>query len=175
MVLSKRLNLWYQPDQEQAGAQPGRGCDEQILTLRLLIDIALHKRRTLYLAFIDYKKAYDLVDRHKLLQRLDRLGCGTTFLAALQKSMKATGVIGMEQFHTSAGVKQGGSTSCTLFTLYVNETIRAVNATGRDDGLRDLHFDGARGDHRDRAAGVLRQRGRERRAEEDLRSHSGGL
>lgn len=63
MVLGRRLTLWYQPKIEQAGALRGRGCEEQILVVRLLIDIARHKTWPLYVAFVDYKKAYDMVDR----------------------------------------------------------------------------------------------------------------
>ncbi len=40
LVLSRRFNLWYVPKHEQAGTQKGRGCEEQILTIRLLIDKA---------------------------------------------------------------------------------------------------------------------------------------
>jgi hypothetical protein len=44
IVLNCQLNLWFQPDREQAGAQKGRSCLEHLLTLRLLIDTARHKR-----------------------------------------------------------------------------------------------------------------------------------
>ena len=40
-VLCSRLHKWFCPDREQAGAQPGRGCTEHILSLRLLIDYAV--------------------------------------------------------------------------------------------------------------------------------------
>eukprot|EP00918_Siedleckia_nematoides_P036055 GHVU01078411.1.p1 GENE.GHVU01078411.1~~GHVU01078411.1.p1 ORF type:complete len:109 (+),score=4.88 GHVU01078411.1:973-1299(+) len=52
-VLNKRLTLWFKPDQEQAGACQGRGCAEQLLILRLLIDLAKKTRKKLYIAFID--------------------------------------------------------------------------------------------------------------------------
>ena len=53
MVLGQRFSLWYKPKYVQAGAQKGRSCTEQILTLRLLIDIARKKKRQLYITFID--------------------------------------------------------------------------------------------------------------------------
>ena len=70
MILGNRFGLWYTPRVEQAGAQPKRGCEEQILTIRLLMDIARKTKKVLYLAFIDYRQAYDRVNRHKLLQYL---------------------------------------------------------------------------------------------------------
>ena len=42
------------------------------------------------MAFIDYQKAYDKVNRLKLLQYLDQKGCGNTFLQAIQRSMQST-------------------------------------------------------------------------------------
>ena len=58
-------------------AQKHRGCEEQILTVRLLIDIARKTKETLYIAFIDYEKAYDRLERIKFYKRLDQLGCGS--------------------------------------------------------------------------------------------------
>ena len=44
-VLYHRLMKWFQPDREQqAGAQPKRGCLEHIVTLRLYLIIVLSKR-----------------------------------------------------------------------------------------------------------------------------------
>ena len=56
-----RLSLWVSIDKCQAGAQKGRGCVEQIMTLRLLIDLAKHKKKKMYTLFIDLSKAYDRV------------------------------------------------------------------------------------------------------------------
>ena len=70
MILSALVQLWYKPKVEQAGAQPGRGCKKQILTIRLLIDIARKCHHTLYIAFLDYQKEYDKVYRNKLFSLL---------------------------------------------------------------------------------------------------------
>ncbi len=132
--------MWYVPKYEQAGAQKGRGCEEQILTIRLLIDIARKSKCTLYIAFIDYQKAYDKVNIWKLFRHLDLKGFGTAFLQALVASMKKTsGTIGSESFSASAGVCQGASTSCPLFTFFIESTIDA-SATSEPDGwLGNLH------------------------------------
>ena len=94
MVLSQRFSLWYTPRPEQAGGQPGRSCEEQILCVRLLIDIARKTGDTLYIVFIDYRKAYDRVNRLKLVEYLDSKGCGNVFLKALQNSIISSGIIG---------------------------------------------------------------------------------
>ena len=139
-VLAARLNLWYKPKKEQAGSQKGRGCEEQILTVRLLIDIARKTKQPLYIAFVDYKKAYDNVNRYKLLKLLDKHGCGSKFLRAIGDSLwNSSGKIGSELFKTSAGVRQGGCTSCPLFTFFIEPTISAVKSLGPDGWLRDIH------------------------------------
>ena len=46
-ILCARLNQWFKPFREQAGAQKGRGCIEHIVALRLLTDLAKKKNRKL--------------------------------------------------------------------------------------------------------------------------------
>ena len=75
-LLLNRLSLWSAIDKCQARAQKGRGCTEQIITLRLLIDLAKYKKRKLYVLFIDFSKAYDRVPQHKLIEYVKSLGCG---------------------------------------------------------------------------------------------------
>ena len=140
MVLAARFIQWYKPCPEQAGSQKGRGCEEQILALRLMIDIARKMKNILYITFVDYQTAYDKVDRYKLLKQLDTKGCGTRFLKAIQASLQnTTGVIGNTMFSTTAGVKQGGCTSCPLFTCYIDSTIEAISSVGPDGWLGKFH------------------------------------
>ena len=49
------------------------------------------------------------------------------------------GKIGEESFNATAGVRQGGSLSCPLFTFLIDSTIEAINNTGRDGWLEMLH------------------------------------
>ncbi len=92
------------------------------------------------MTFIDYQKAYDRVNRQKLIQYLDSRGCGNVFLRALQHSMTSSAVIENDIFSTSSGVKQGGSTSCNSFTAYIDPTIDAVKSCGPDSWLDDIHI-----------------------------------
>ena len=104
-----------------------------------MIEITRKTKRKLYIAFIDYQKAYDRLNRSTLLTMLDQKGCGTKFLKALRDSMvQSVGVIGNEQFEATSGVKQGGCTSCSIFTFYIDETVRAVKQYGQDGWLNDL-------------------------------------
>jgi hypothetical protein len=136
IVLNRRLTLWFQPDREQAGAQRGRGCSEHLLTLRLLIDYARHKKKTLYLVFVNFSKAYDRVPRDLMLKKIKEMGCGGTMTNAIAAAYQKTEMIlRSTTITTSTGVRQGSPTSCLLFTLVVNDLIRQLKTRCEPDGF----------------------------------------
>lgn len=142
MVLCCRLEQWFKPYREQAGAQKGRGCIEHILTLRLLTDYARKKKLKLFVTFVDFSKAYDMVPREILLRVLRRLGCGAVMLGAIAAMYRVTqSVLGTAVFATTMGVRQGSPTSCLLFILFVNDLIKLLKENCADDGfLSWLHI-----------------------------------
>ena len=140
-LLCHRLQLWCRPDREQAGAQKGGGCTEQILTLRLLFDYARSKGVPLFVMFVDFSKAYDNVPRAALVRMLKRLGCGSVMLMAITGLYCDTRLLfGAAIITASIGVCQGSPSSCLLFTLYVNELVRDLKREcGYDGYLGWLH------------------------------------
>jgi hypothetical protein len=139
-IIRDRFVLWYTPEMNQAGGQPGRGCEEQILTLRLLIDYAKHTKQVLYVLFVDYQKAYDRVNRNKLLQLLAEAGCGEWYLKAVGNALSVSkSVLGDEVIDSSSGVRQGGTSSCAFFTFYINSTVTEINKYGQDGYLGNMH------------------------------------
>ena len=89
-VINNRLISWYTPCRQQAGGQRGRGCTELILILRLWVDYCKRKRLKLFIAFIDFSKAYDRVPRGKLFSVLKSVGCGVVMLCALMSMYSST-------------------------------------------------------------------------------------
>ena len=140
-VLYNRLSQWWQPDREQAGAQPGRGCAEHLVTLRLLMEFSFRKRKKLFIAYIDFVKAYDKVPRKLLFLILKKLGCGVIMLAALISMYKIThSILGIAVISAVVGVRQGSPTSCFLFILFVNVLIRDIKLKSGPDSFLDwLH------------------------------------
>ena len=123
-LLNNRLTSWYTPCREQAGAQSKRGCTEHYVTLRLVIDRCVRKKEVLFIAFIDFSKAYDRVPRGYLLKLLMSLGCGVVMLTALTSLFLVTQfVLGATIITAVVGVKQGSPTSCFLFILFVMLTV----------------------------------------------------
>ena len=62
--------------EEQGGVRKGRGCIDQLMTLVLLGQMKAVTGRGMFASFIDFKKAYDRVDRGKLWGCLKRMGTG---------------------------------------------------------------------------------------------------
>ena len=130
------IKKWISIDKAQAGAQQGCGCIEQILALRLLIELCVCKKYKLYILFVDFQKAYDKVTRKKLIQCLKERGCGKTMLLALQALYKCTKMLfkGVT-ISTCKGVRQGAPTSCLLFVLYIDNLVKMLKQSLAEDGF----------------------------------------
>ena len=123
-VLNNRLISWYKACREQAGAQFARGCIEHIVTLRLLFNLFLRKKQKLFVVFVDFSKAYDMVPRSRLFDILIELGCGATMLGALVSMYtNTTNFLGSTVITSTLGVRQGSPTSCYLFIIFVDVLI----------------------------------------------------
>ena len=67
-ILKARLQQYMNrelPD-VQAGFRKGRGTRDQIANICSVIDKAREFQKNIYFCFIDYAKAFDCVDHHKL-------------------------------------------------------------------------------------------------------------
>ena len=57
------------------------------MTVRLLIDYARKAKQKLYILFSDFEKAYDKVERAKLIKLLRSAGCGKLTLEIILHSI----------------------------------------------------------------------------------------
>ena len=140
-LIVRRLNIWAGIDKCQAGAQKGRGCSEQILALRLIMDYALFKKEKLYVVFVDFSKAYDRVPRDKLIECLKEKGCGKNMLMAIHKIYTCTkSVLKSVMITSTVGIRQGAPTSCLLFVIYLDKMVKMIReGIGRDGFLGTMH------------------------------------
>ena len=78
-ILNKRLYTWAEKEnkssKEQAGFRKGYSTIDHIFTLVSMVKRKLNCRRggKVYVPFVDYKKAFDTVDRDKLWETLEKL------------------------------------------------------------------------------------------------------
>ena len=125
-ILQARLQQYVNhelPD-VQAGFRKDRGTRYQIANIHLIIEKAREFQRNIYFCFIDYAKAFDCVDNHKLWKILQEMGvpdhltCHLRNLYAGQEATVRTGHGTTDWFQIDKGVHQGYILSPCLFNLY---------------------------------------------------------
>ena len=75
-ILQCRLQQYvnHELSDVQAGFRKGRGTRDQIANIRWIIKKAKEFQENIYFCFIDYAKAFDCVDHHKLWKILQEMG-----------------------------------------------------------------------------------------------------
>ena len=122
----------YLVSEEQCGFRGGRGCIDQIFSVRQVVEKYLEKDRKLYIAFMDLEKAYDRVDRGALWEVLSAYGVRGKLLQAVKSfyaGSKACVRVGGETsdwFEIEVGVKQGCVMSPWLFNVFMDGVLREL-------------------------------------------------
>ena len=130
-ILQARLQQYVNheiPD-VQVGFRKGGGTRDQIANILWIIEKKREFQKTSIL-FIDYAKAFDPVDHHKLwkiLQEMripDHLTCLLRKVYAGQEATVRTGHGTTDWFQIGKGVRQGCILSPCLFNLYTENIMR---------------------------------------------------
>ena len=124
---------------KQAGFRANFSTVDHIFTLYAMILKCVYGdgRGKLYVAFIDYHKAFDSVHRKTLWQILKEAGMSKKFLLMLmamysnvQSCVRWRHELS-DMFDCSAGLKEGALESPTIFNLYINSVANYVRKHGR--------------------------------------------
>ena len=100
------------------------------------ITIKAMSKRGMFAAFIDFRKAYDRVDRAKVWQCLGGMGFSgrvTDFIRATYKDLSGEVKVGeglSEPFGMTCSLRQGCVLSPLLFSLYISSLVEKLNAAG---------------------------------------------
>ena len=152
-ILNNRLTEWLDEREiisdEQNGFIKGRSTIDHISTLTSIIETRKKCKLSTFVAFIDFKKAYDSIDRFLLFNKLENLGISTKFMFALkaiytnvESCVRINGHV-TEWFSVNTGLKQGCVLSTVLFNIFINnlvDDIKALNVGIDIDGEKNSNF-----------------------------------
>ena len=123
----------------QAGFRPGRSCAQQIHILRRVMEGFNEYQLPLTVTFVDFKKAFDSINRSVMFAVLRHYGIPQTLVNAIQvlytNSSSAVMVDGgiSEPFDVTTGVLQGDVLAPFLFIILVDYLLN--KASGPDSGV----------------------------------------
>ena len=142
-ILTKRLTIFVENNNltntEQAGFRRGFSTIDHIFTLYQIISNCLYGniRSKTYVAFIDYKKAFDSVKRDLLWEVLRDKGVSSKMIRMIQGVYKTVegsvryGACTSDPFPCPDGLRQGCVMSPILFSLLVSRVADKINLQGR--------------------------------------------
>ena len=94
-ILNHRLTAWSEVNNvlcdEQNGFRPGRCTIDHAGNLANVLENRLKKKLGTVAAFIDFSKAYDIINRELLWHKLSKMGISGRFFALLIAEVKALG------------------------------------------------------------------------------------
>ena len=146
LCLFCRMDAWAEGQglraKGQAGFRAGHTPMDNCLVLRHLAESATAAGRPLFVAFIDFSKAYDRIDRALLWRVLGGAGLHGPALNTLQQmyscvrmQVRCKGELGTE-FEAGVGVKQGCPLSPLLFGIYLDRLEGFLEARCPGEGAR---------------------------------------
>ena len=130
-IIQERLQIIAEsvlPD-SQCGFRKNRGCVDMIFTSRQLVEKTLEHDDSLFVLFVDLKKAYDSVPRNALWKVLGKVGVPPTMLQIIKSfhdGMKAdvrVGATSTDSIEVKNGLRQGCTLAPTLFNIYYSVVV----------------------------------------------------
>lgn len=133
-IIAGRLSDWTEENslipEEQAGFRRMRGCRDHLFTLATVIGMHVgSKRKSIYIIFVDLKRAFDSVNHQLLWSKLHKIGISGKIIRILNgfyNKAKITVRCGIEHspmFDITEGVLQGDSLSPLLFILMLSDIV----------------------------------------------------
>ena len=123
--------------QELAGFRRGKGCMDQMFSLRNIIEQSTKWNAPLYIGFIDFKKAFDSIHHQTLWKILRHYGLPPKIvglISVLYKNFECSVLmdsIQTDYFPVKSGVRQGCILSPILFNITLDYIMRPTTQNAR--------------------------------------------
>ena len=145
-ILNNRITMFLEENKilgdEQAGFRNNFSTTDHLFSMYSIIDILLQKKKRLYVAFLDFEKAFDKVNWAFLWQKMINSEIKGKILRVIQniyysaKSCVSVNGETSELYQMSIGIRQGENLSPILFSLFLND-MKMYLDTG-NNGLESL-------------------------------------
>ena len=142
-ILLARLTEAYEPAarDNQAGFRKKRGCRDQVFALRQILEQRSEFNRSTVMTFIDFKAAFDSLNRNAIWQIFERLGMPQKIANIIRNMYTDTNsIVKMnnnlsDPFPVCSGVRQGGVLSPFLFNLLIDWVMHTATE-GTNHGIQ---------------------------------------
>lgn len=127
----------------QCGFRPGRSTIDQIFNVKQYADKSWERGIDTHHIFVDFRQAYDSIDRSQLWHAMRNLGIPEKLVSLTR--MCVSGSVSRvrlqgelsEPFVVSTGVRQGDALSPLLFNIALEGIMRKIEKSGRADPWED--------------------------------------
>ena len=130
-VLNNRLSRWLESEDvlndEQNGFRSKRSTLDHLSTYTSIVETRIKKKQSTFAAFIDFKKAYDSIDRDILWNKLYAMGLRGKMLSAVKslyssvKSCVRLNNMCTDWFDVAVGLRQGCCISPNIFNCFIDD------------------------------------------------------
>lgn len=121
----------------QCGFRPGKSTTDQMFTLRRLLERTLEFNIDTHHLFIDFKKAYDSIERENLFSAMSEFGIPAKLISLSRMTLNnincaiKTNGEPSATFETRNGFRQGDALSCDFFNICLEKIVRSSGANTR--------------------------------------------
>lgn len=127
-----RRQLEEQQPVEQAAFRRGFGCNDHIQAVSQVIERSREHRMPLVIVFVDFLKAFDMLDHAYMLQTLSEFGIDEGVISLIQHCYEDSSLslkIYSKELHipVKKGVRQGDTISPALFTAALERAMRQLD------------------------------------------------